>query len=104
FLILMTWYQNRRNYQSQSKGEGVHRTEVSSPVVKYIAAILSTIGVFILMLPILVIALISFAVDGEWTTQIIPTSYTFEHYIELFTDSRTWGPIKNSIQMSIVAV
>lgn len=104
FLILMTWYQNRRNYQSQSKGVGVHRTEVSSPVVKYIAAILSTIGVFILMLPILVIALISFAVDGEWTTQIIPTSYTFEHYIELFTDSRTWGPIKNSIQMSIVAV
>lgn len=104
FLILMTWYQNRRNYQSQSKGVGVHRTEVRSPVVKYTAAALSIIGVIILMLPILVIALISFAVDGEWTTQIIPTSYTLDHYIELFTDSRTWGPIKNSIQMSIVAV
>lgn len=104
FLIIMTWYQNRRNYQSQSKGVGVHRTEVRSPVVKYTAATLSIIGVIILMLPIMVIALISFAVDGEWTTQIIPTTYTFEHYIELFTDSRTWGPIKNSIQMSVVAV
>ncbi|HLT56318.1 MAG TPA: iron ABC transporter permease [Bacillota bacterium] len=104
FLILMTWYQNRRNYQSQSKGVGVHRTEVRSSRIKYIAAVLSTIGVIILMLPIMVIALISFAVDGEWTTQIIPTKYTLDHYIELFTDSRTWGPIKNSIQMSIFAV
>lgn len=104
FLILMTWYQNRRNYQSQSKGLGVHRSELRSPLVRYITGILSFIGVVILLLPIMVITLISFAVDGEWTTQIIPTSYTLDHYIELFTDSRTWGPIKNSLQMSTVAV
>src|SRR5690625_4027363 len=104
FLILMTWYQNRRNYQSQSKGIGVHRTEVRSSFVKYLFLIFSIIGVIILLLPILVIGLISFSVDGEWTTQIIPTSYTFEHYIALFTDSKTWGPIWNSIKMSTVAV
>ncbi len=104
FLILMTWYQNRRNYQSQSKGIGVHRSELRSPLVRYITGILSFIGVVILLLPIMVITLISFAVDGEWTTQIIPTSYTLDHYIELFTDSRTWGPVKNSLQMSTVAV
>lgn len=104
FLILMTWYQNRRNYQSQSKGIGVHRTELRSPVMRYVAVILSIIGVIVLMLPIMVIALVSFSVDGEWTTQIIPTSYTLQHYIDLFTDSRTWRPIWNSIQMSTVAV
>ena len=104
FLILMTWYQNRRNYQNASKGIGVHRTEVRSPFVKYVAAVLSVLGVMILLLPILVIALISFAVDGEWTTQIIPTAYTWDHYVELFTDDRTWQPIWNSIQMSTVAV
>lgn len=104
FLIIMTWYQNRRNYQNQSKGIGVHRTEVRNPVVRYVAVILSIIGVIILLLPILVIALISFAVDGEWTTQIIPTSYTLDHYVNLFTDSRTWGPIWNSIEMSTIAV
>lgn len=104
FLILMTWYQNRRSYQSQSKGIGVHRQEVRSPIIRYVFLIASVIGVIILLLPILVIALISFSVDGEWTTQIIPTSYTFEHYINLFTDSKTWGPIWNSIKMSTVAV
>ncbi|GAA0486096.1 iron ABC transporter permease [Salinibacillus aidingensis] len=104
FLLLMTWYQNRRNYQNQSKGIGVHRTEVRSSLIKYISLILSIIGVVILLLPILVIGLISFAVDGEWTTQIIPTSYTLQHYIDLFTDQDTWEPIWNSIKMSTVAV
>ncbi|TFJ93176.1 ABC transporter permease [Lentibacillus salicampi] len=104
FLILMTWYQNRRNYQNQSKGTGVHRTEVRSPIVRYLAVLLSIIGVVVLMLPIMVIALISFAVDGSWTTQIIPAAYTIQHYVELFTDPDTWGPIWNSIQMSTVAV
>jgi iron(III) transport system permease protein len=64
---------------------------------------LSFIGVIILMLPILVLVLISFSVDGEWTVQIIPTAYTLQHYIDLFTDERTWRPIWNSLQMSFVA-
>nr|WP_255585308.1 iron ABC transporter permease [Virgibacillus sp. NKC19-3] len=104
FLILMMWYQNRRNYTNQSKGVGAHRAEVHSSIAKYLAVIGSIIGVVILMLPIVVIALISFAEDGAWTTQVIPESYTLQHYIALFTDSSIWAPIWNSIQMSTIAV
>ncbi|WP_010676535.1 ABC transporter permease [Bacillus timonensis] len=103
FLILMRWYQGRRNFQNQSKGISVHRTELRSPFVKYVSMFLSFVGVIILMLPILVLVLISFSVDGEWTVQIIPTAYTLQHYIDLFTDERTWRPIWNSLQMSFVA-
>lgn len=104
FLIIMRLYQNRRNYQNQSKGISVHRTEVRSTFMKYLSMILSIIGTIILLLPILVIVLISFSVDGEWTVQIIPTAYTLQHYIDLFTDGDTWRPIWNSIKMSTVAV
>ena len=103
FLILMRWYQGRRNYQNQSKGISVHRTELRSQFAKYMSMFLSFIGVIILMLPILVLVLISFSVDGEWTVQVIPTAYTLQHYIDLFTDERTWRPIWNSLQMSFVA-
>lgn len=103
FLILMRWYQNKRNYQNQSKGISVHRTEVSSSFMKYFSMILSIIGVIVLLLPILVLVLISFSVDGTWTIQVLPPAYTFEHYVALFTDERTWRPIWNSIQMSFVA-
>lgn len=103
FLIIMRWYQNRRNYQNLSKGISVHRSEVSSKKVKIIATIASFVGTLILILPILVLILISFSVDGAWKTQILPTDYTIDHYIALFTDERTWRPIWNSIQMGVIA-
>ncbi|MFJ5792605.1 ABC transporter permease [Lysinibacillus sp. NPDC097162] len=103
FLIIMRWYQNRRNYQNLSKGISVHRSEVSSKWMKMIATIASFGGTLILILPILVLILISFSVDGAWKTQILPTDYTLDHYIALFTDERTWRPIWNSIQMGVVA-
>ncbi|WP_336636378.1 iron ABC transporter permease [Lysinibacillus fusiformis] len=103
FLIMMRWYQNRRNYQNLSKGISVHRSEVSSKKIKIAATIASFIGTLILILPILVLILISFSVDGAWKTQILPTDYTLDHYTALFTDERTWRPIWNSIQMGIVA-
>ncbi|MCY9579654.1 ABC transporter permease [Paenibacillus alvei] len=103
FLLVMRWYQGLRNYQNMSKGISVHRTEVKSAFGKYIAMILSIIGVIILLLPIFVLVLISLSTNGTWTTQILPPEYTFEHYMKLFTDSKTWRPIANSFQMSFVA-
>lgn len=103
FLIIMRWYQNRRNYQNLSKGISVHRSEVSSRGMKVMATIASFIGTLILILPILVLILISFSVDGAWKTQILPTGYTLDHYHALFTDERTWRPIWNSVRMGIVA-
>jgi iron(III) transport system permease protein len=103
FLIIMRWYQNRRNYQNQSKGISVHRSEVKTKTMKYISMALSMIGVVILLLPILTLILISFSKDGTWTIQVLPPEYTFDHYKSLFTDERTWRPIWNSLQMGFVA-
>ncbi|MCU6793697.1 MULTISPECIES: iron ABC transporter permease [Paenibacillus] len=103
FLMIMRWYQGLRNYQNLSKGVSVHRTEVKSAVGKYVAMILSFLGVIVLLLPILVLVLISFSTDGTWTTQILPPEYTWKHYVQLFTDSKTWRPIANSFKMSSIA-
>ncbi|AMQ07677.1 MULTISPECIES: iron ABC transporter permease [Sporosarcina] len=103
FLIIMRWYQNRRNYQNLSKGISVHRSEVKSKAMKVVSVILSFVGVLILLLPILTLILISLSVDGTWTTQVLPPEYTFDHYKALFTDERTWRPIWNSLQMGFVA-
>lgn len=103
FLFLMRWYQSKRNYQNQSKGVSVHRTEVKSAVGRYSAMVLSILGVIVLLLPILVLVLISFSVDATWTTQVLPPKYTVQHYIDLFTDKKTWEPIRNSFEMSFIA-
>lgn len=103
FLLIMRWYQGLRNYQNASKGISVHRSEVKSPIGRYVAMVLSFVGVIILLLPILVLVLLSFSEDGTWTVQILPPSYTLEHYIDLFTDPKTWRPVANSFKMSAIA-
>lgn len=103
FLLIMRWYQNRRNYQNLSKGVSVHRSEVTSKPLKFLSIFLSIVGTLILILPILVLILISFSKDGAWTIQILPTEYTLDYYKALFTDERTWRPIWNSIQMGAIA-
>ncbi|MEO4053703.1 iron ABC transporter permease [Solibacillus sp. CAU 1738] len=103
FLLIMRWYQNRRNYQNLSKGVSVHRSEVTSKPLKYFSVFLSFSGTLILILPILVLVLISFSKDGAWTIQILPTEYTLDHYKALFTDEKTWRPIWNSLKMGFVA-
>lgn len=103
FLLLMRWYQGARNYQNLSKGVSVHRTEIKSRLGKYVSMVLSFLGTIILMLPILVLVLISFSVNSTWTVQVLPPEYTVQHYIDLFTDSKTWRPIANSLQLSAIA-
>ena len=102
-LFIMRWYQERRNYVNQSKGISAHRNEISSGVGRIIAMAFSFVGVIILLLPILTIILLSFSVDSSWTTQVLPTQYTLDHFAKLFGDERTWAPIRNSFEMSGIA-
>ncbi len=103
FLLFMRWYQGARNYQNLSKGVSVHRTEVKSRFGRSAAVVLSFVAIVILMLPIAVLVLISFTVDATWTVQILPPKYTVSHYLDLFTDSKTWKPIANSLKVSALA-
>lgn len=102
-LFIMRWYQERRNYVNQSKGISAHRSELTSTAGRIAAMMFSFVGVIILLLPILTIILVSFSVDSSWTTQVLPTQYTLDHYIKLFGDERTWAPIRNSFEMSGIA-
>jgi iron(III) transport system permease protein len=102
-LFIMRWYQERRNYVNQSKGISAHRSELTSTAGRIAAMIFSFVGVIILLLPILAIILVSFSVDASWTTQVLPTQYTLDHYVKLFGDERTWAPIRNSFEMSGIA-
>jgi hypothetical protein len=39
------------------------------------------------------VVLVSFAVDGKWTTQVLPPAYTLENYRRLFSESDLIKPI-----------
>jgi len=104
FLIFLRRYEQRTGYSTQSKGGARKRRRVTSPAwraVIFIAAFVSTV---FLTLPIAMIFLLAFSVNGSWRTSPLPSQYTIQNFAGLFRDPKNWSAIMNSLEMSAIAV
>lgn len=104
FLLLMRWYQNRRMTRSASKGTPQALKVVQGALPRTLAAVGSLLVVLILVAPVATIMLLAFTVDGTWTVQILPPSYTVANFVEIFTEPRSLRPLLVSTQMSGLAM
>ncbi|GAB3081531.1 ABC transporter permease [Micromonospora schwarzwaldensis] len=103
FLLGMRWYEGRRSYRSQSKGVASHRRELTNPFARWLALAASLLAVVVLLAPVATIALVAFSEDGTWTTEVIPSGYTMQNFVTIFSDPDAYRPIVNSLQMSLLA-
>lgn len=101
-LALFRWLEGKKKYTSSGKGSATRRV-IRSRRAQIGAAVLATITVIILVLPHLMIVLVSFAVDGAWTTQVLPPAFTLDNYRRLFSEAELWRPIVNSLSMAAIA-
>src|SRR5215471_8547349 len=104
FLIVIRGYEARRVYRTQSKGGARKRQSVTSPwakVILFTSALLSTL---VLILPIAMIFLLAFSKNYSWRTAPLPSEYTMENWVRLFSVADAWAPIRNSVEMSAIAV
>ncbi len=104
FLLAMRWYENRRLHRGSSKGTPQAVKVLHGVLPRTLAGVGSLLLVLFLMAPPATIALLSFTVDGSWTTQILPPDYTLDNFARIFTDPVTLRPILVSAQMSFVAM
>lgn len=102
FLVAMRWYQGRRAHHSLSRGTQRDRT-VSTGPARLAALLGSAVLSLVLMAPVLVIVLVSFSVDGAWTTQVLPPDYTLANFRSIFSEHDSLLPISVSVQMSLLA-
>ncbi len=101
-LLLFRWLEGKRKYASSGKGSATRRVLRSRNAQGFSAA-LSVLTVIVLVLPHLMVVLVSFAVDGAWTTQVLPPAYTLDNYRRLVTEAELWKPIMNSVWMALIA-
>jgi iron(III) transport system permease protein len=101
-LMLFRWLEGRRQYAGAGKGRAP-RAVIRSAAWRRIAPMLAGALVLVLVLPHLMVALVAFARDGAWTTQILPPAYTLDNFRRLATEPQLWRPITNSVSMSLVA-
>ncbi len=102
-LALFRWVERRRGYVLSGKGQRSQRRAPRSVIVRALAPFLVAILVTVLVLPHAMLALVSFAREGAWTTQVLPPSYGFDNFRRLATDPHLWTPIRNSVTMALVA-
>lgn len=88
---------------TSSKGLGRMAKPVGKGWRKGLALGLASVLLLFLVLPVATIVLVSFAEEGAWTTQILPSAYTLAHYSALFTDPTFAEPIRNSLFMAALA-
>jgi iron(III) transport system permease protein len=101
-LGLFRWLERGRDVAGSGKGR-VTRVTVKSRAGRIGAPAFAVVLVTVLVLPHLMVALVSFARDGAWTTQVLPPEYTLDNYRHLASDTQLWRPITNSVGMATIA-
>jgi iron(III) transport system permease protein len=104
FLILLRGYEKRSVYATLSKGGARKRRPVTSPLWRAVLVVVASASTIFLVLPIAMIFLLAFSVNGSWRASPLPSQYTIANFVNLFSERSSWQAVANSLQMSAIAV
>jgi iron(III) transport system permease protein len=103
-LIIFQRYEGTRRFAAAAmKGAPRRRAIIASGRARVLATIVAVIVALVLILPVATLFLVSFAGEGSWTTQTLPSVYTLANYQRLFGDPYAAEVFVNSIEMSAIA-
>jgi iron(III) transport system permease protein len=103
-LFLFQRYEGTRKFAAAAmKGSTKQRRAIATGKSRAIAIVCGVLFSLLLVLPVATLVLVSFAREGNWTTQTLPTSYTIANYLKIFSDSRASEVFLNSLSMSAIA-
>ncbi|HJU93012.1 MAG TPA: iron ABC transporter permease [Pyrinomonadaceae bacterium] len=103
-LIVFQRYEGTRRFAAAAmKGAPRRRVSIASGKARVLATIVAVIFAVVLVMPVATMFLVSFAREGSWTTQTLPSAYTFGNYQRLFSDPYAAEVFFNSLTMSVIA-
>lgn len=103
-LFFFQRYEGTRKFAAAAmKGSTKKRTAIASGKSRALAITCGVLFSVMLVLPVATLVLVSFAREGNWTTQTLPTSYTIANYVKIFSDARAAEVFLNSLSMSAIA-
>ena len=103
-LIFFQRYEGTRKFAAAAmKGAPRRRVSIASGAARVLATVVAIVFAIVLVLPVATLCLVSFAQEGSWTTQTIPSAYTFANYRRLMSDPWAAEVFVNSFTMSVIA-
>lgn len=103
-LIFFQRYEGTRKFAAAAmKGAPRRRAAIGSGKARVLATVVAIVFAIVLVLPVATLVLVSFAREGSWTTQTLPSAYTFANYVRIFNDPFAAEVFFNSFSMAAVA-
>ncbi|HEX3185154.1 MAG TPA: iron ABC transporter permease [Pyrinomonadaceae bacterium] len=103
-LLFFQRYEGTRKFAAATmKGAPRRRAAIASGKTRVLATILAIVFALLLVLPVATLVLVSFAREGSWTTETLPSAYTFANYLRVFSEPLAVEVFVNSLSMSAIA-
>jgi iron(III) transport system permease protein len=103
-LVVFQRYEGTRKFVAAAlKGATRRREPIRNGRVRALATALAILFSIVLVLPAATLILVSFAREGSWTTQTLPTDYTLANYLRLFSEPQSSEVFLNSLSMAAIA-
>jgi iron(III) transport system permease protein len=103
-LVVFQKYEGTRRFVAAGlKGTARRREPIASGRSRVLATIAGVTFSILLVLPILTLVVVSFAQEGSWTTQTLPSVYTLANYHRIATEPQSAEVFVNSLSMSTLA-
>lgn len=103
-LYLFQRYEGTRKFAAAAmKGAARRQKPMGSGRARAFAFVAGVICSVVLALPVATLVLVSFARDGQWTTQTLPPSYTLGNFARILTQRSASEVFVNSLLMSGIA-
>jgi iron(III) transport system permease protein len=103
-LLFFQRYEGTRRFAAAAlKGATKRREPLSTGRARALSVACGTVFTILLTLPVATLVLVSFARDGQWTTQTLPPSYTLSNYARILVERDRLEVVINSLLMSGLA-
>ncbi|MGH9970915.1 MAG: ABC transporter permease [Pyrinomonadaceae bacterium] len=103
-LVFFQRYEGTRRFAAAAmKGAARRLRPITSGKTRAAAIICGGLFSVLLTLPVATLVLVSFARDGQWTTQTLPPSYTISNYARILREKEALAAFLNSLSMSAIA-
>jgi iron(III) transport system permease protein len=103
-LLIFQRYEGTRRFGAAApKGATRRREVIKKGSTRTLATFAAVVFSLILILPVLTLILVSFAREGSWTTQAIPSDYGLSNYSRLINEPQAAEVFVNSFSMAALA-
>lgn len=103
YLGIARHYEKKASFISAIRESTLEYVKIKNPFLKGIMSFTAIFLIIMIILPILTIVFLSCVKPGTWMIDIYPRAFSLENYIRIFSNTRSFMPFANSIQMAFLA-